>query len=165
MLLICSKSLFLFCLDLTLIPIRYCIVPILIFVSANSPLTVKKLISHLETISCLFWCHLDMLCSFILSENRLLSSNHPGKSCIWMLNKIVASASPCFKPIVIRKVWVISSWYIRDIFGYLYIDWIIWSVFLISPISFNLCNKYFWHTRYTLFESQQSKCVNTFIYL
>ena len=70
-----SCSLF-FCLDLTLIPIRYYIVLVLIFFFASPPLAVKKLLSHLQTIICLFWYGM----SFTVSKDRLSSSNRPGKS-------------------------------------------------------------------------------------
>ena len=60
-----------------------------------------------------------------------------------MLNKIVLSASPCFRSIFVRKVWLILFWCIRDTLGDLYIDLIMSSNFPINPISFNLRNKRF----------------------
>ena len=68
-----------------------------------------------------------------------------GKSFMQMLNKIVLSASPVFRPIVVRKVSLILSQCIRDILGDWYIDLIISSIFPNNPISSNLYNKRFRH--------------------
>ena len=62
-----------------------------------------------------------------------------------MLNKIVLTTSPYFRPIVVRKVWLILSRCIRNTFGDLYIGLIISSIFPISPISSNLYNRRFQH--------------------
>ena len=59
-----------------------------------------------------------------------------------MLNK---STSPSFKPIVVRNVWLILSWCIRDTFCDLKIELIISSIFLINSMSPDLCNRHFWH--------------------
>ena len=138
-----------FCLDLPLILIRYYIqrdivVLTLIFAFASPPLTVKKLLSHLQTVSCLLVSSRYGM-SFIVSGDRLISSNSLGKSFIEMLNKIVLSKSNCFRPIIVRKVWLILSWCIRDTFRDLYIDLIISNIFPVNTISSNLYNRRFWH--------------------
>ena len=77
-----------------------------------------------------------------------------------MLNRIVlsTSTSPRFRPIVVGKIWLILSCYIRNTFGDLNIDLIKSRVFPFNPISFNLCTKSFRQIdSYTLFESQQNK--------
>ena len=74
----------------------------LIFVFTSPPLTVKKLLSDLQTVICLLVSSRYGM-SFIVSGDRLISSNSLSKSFIEMLNKIVLSKSNCFRPIIVRR--------------------------------------------------------------
>ena len=101
---------------------------------------------------------------FIVSGDRLFSSNRLDKLFISILNKIVLSTSPCFRPIVVRKFWLILCWCIRGTYGDLYLDLIISSIFPINPIL--ICTKsVFGILSQSHFESTQRKCINTFFYL
>ena len=100
--------------------------------------------------------------SFVVSGDRLFSSNRLGKSFIKMLNKVVQSTSPYFRPIVVRKVWLILSWCIRDTFGDLYIDLIISRIFPINPISSNQYNRRFRHIESQAFQKYTNKVYKYF---
>ena len=79
-----------------------------------------------------------------------------------MLNKIVLTTSPYFRPIVVRKVWLILSRCIRNTFGDLYIGLIISSIFPISPISSNLYNRRFRHIESQVFRKSAKQVYKYF---
>ena len=79
-----------------------------------------------------------------------------------MLNKIVLTTSPYFRPIVVRKVWLILSRCIRNTFGDLYIGLIISSIFPISPISSNLYNRRFRHIESQVFRKSTKQVYKYF---
>ena len=79
-----------------------------------------------------------------------------------MLNKIVLTTSPYFRPIVGRKVWLILSRCIRNTFGDLYIGLIISSIFPISPISSNLYNRRFRHIESQVFRKSTKQVYKYF---
>ena len=79
-----------------------------------------------------------------------------------MLNKIVLTTSPYFRPIVVRKVWLILSRCIRNTFGDLYIGLIISNIFPISPISSNLYNRCFRHIESQVFRKSTKQVYKYF---